>query len=218
MMPLYFRRNQSFRLFQNFIHTDNYKFDFELRAIILRNYFKYYLEKFEDIYEFGCGTGINLIEVCKLWPKKRIHGLDLTKSSSSIINILHDKFSLNIDGQAFDFTNPDTNYHINADGAVYTVAALEQIDDKWSLFLDYLLREKPAIVLHLEPVLELYEEDNLIDYLAIKFHKKRHYLSGYYSKLLELEKNGKIQMLDSHRTYVGNLNDESYSLIAWKPI
>ena len=153
-----------------------------------------------------------------MWPNKQLHGCDLTNSSKQIIEILHDEFGIQIDGKQFNFVEPDRNYHLKQDSAVFTVAALEQIGDQWSGFLDYLLIEKPAIVLHLEPIEELYKDDNLVDYLALEFHRKRKYLSGYYTRLKELEAEGKIEILDSHRTYVGNLNDESYSLIVWRPL
>lgn len=218
LMPRYFRKGQPFRLFQNFIHTDNYKFDFEIRRLIQRSYFEYYLSEYENIYEFGCGTGINLIELSKQYPEKRLHGLDLTRSSVGILEILKSEFDINVMGRQWDFTNPDEGYHLEGNCAVYTIAALEQIGKQWEGFLNYLLREKPSMVLHLEPVAEMYDENNLVDWLALEFHRKRHYLDGYYTKLLELEERGLIEILDAHRTYVGNLNDESYSLIVWRPI
>ena len=217
LMPRYFRKDQPFRLFRRFIHTNNYKFDFQIRSVIQRNYFAKYLSGYSDIYEFGCGTGINLIEVSKLYPDCRLHGLDLTKSSVAIMDILHRDFGINVTGKQFNFVTPDLNYILGDDAAVYTVAALEQIGDQWTNFLDYLLVQKPKIVLNLEPIFEFYDDNNLVDYCAMQFHNKRRYLSGYYTELCRLRECGKIEILEEHRTYVGNLNDESYSVVAWRP-
>lgn len=217
LMPGYFRKDQPFRLFQKFIRTDSDRFDLEIRRLIQKKYFEYYFGDYENIYEFGCGTGINLIELSRLYPEKKLHGLDLTRASVDILEILNLEFGIDVTGKQWDFTNPDKEYHLEKNSAVYTVAALEQIGKQWDRFLEYLLEEKPSLVLHLEPVEELYDEDNLIDWLALQFHRKRHYLEGYYTKLTELEKRGVIELLDVHRTYVGNLNDESYSLIVWRP-
>ncbi|RKI40080.1 hypothetical protein D7V86_18630 [bacterium D16-51] len=49
---------------------------------------------------------------------------------------------------------------------------MEQVGKNFSCFLEYLLVQKPEICIHLEPIVELYEEDNIIDWCAKQFHKK----------------------------------------------
>lgn len=218
LMPRYFRKGQPFRLFQDFIYSDNYKLDFELGKIIKRAYFNHYFEDFNTIYEFGCGTGFNLVELSRLFPDKLLFGCDLTIASTDILSILNSEFNIPVQGRQFDFIAPDYSFHLEKNSAVYTAAALEQIGEQYEAFLEYLLSEKPALVLHLEPLEELYDENNLIDYLAKRFHENRHYLKGYYTRLKQLESEQKVEIMAARRTYFGNFNDESYSLLVWRPL
>lgn len=214
-----FRRGIPFRLFQKFIYSDNYKLDFEFGCILQKTFFEMYFSKVEHIYEFGCGTGINLTDVASIFPQKHLHGCDLTQSSIKILKVLKNEMDYDIDGHQFDFTKPDYNYHLKQNSAVYTAAALEQIGENWKKFLQYLLDEKPTLVLHLEPIAELYDRENSItDWLAYEFHQKRRYLDGYYTELLRLQKDGQIEILNTRRTYFGSWNDESYTLVVWRPL
>lgn len=219
LMPKYFRRGQPFRLFQKFIHSDNYKLDYEFGRVLKSCLFEYYFKPFDNVYEFGCGTGFNLVEIAEMFPDKQLFGLDFTKASGEILKILNNDLGYNLTGSRFDFFKPDKTFHIKQNSAVYTAAALEQVGTRWDAFLEYLLSEHPALVLHLEPIEELYDtDDSVLDYLAMDFNKKRGYLSGYYTKLKELDAEGKIHIIDARRTFFGNWNDESYSLIVWKPL
>ena len=219
LMPKYFRKDQPFRLFERFVHSDNFRLDFELGRVLKSCVFEYYLEEYDSIYEFGCGTGFNLVECASMYPEKKLYGLDYTSSSKSILHFLHDNMGYNIVGETFDFFNPNYDYHLDGNSAVYTIAALEQVGLRWDSFLNYLLVENPRLVVHMEPIEELYDDKNkIIDWCALDFHKKRNYLSGYYTGLINLEKEGKIRIITAHRIYFGNLNDESYSLVIWKPL
>ena len=83
--------------------------------------------------------------------------------------------------------------------------------------LDYLLSKKPGIVFHLEPFLELYDPEDLLDNLAIRFHKKRNYLNGYLPALEELERKNVVKIIQKHRFRFGSMFHEAYTLIIWKP-
>ena len=101
--------------------------------------------------------------------------------------------------------------------AVITMGALEQVGDRWGPFLDMMLRCKPKLVLHVEPVEEFYDERNLSDWLALRYHKARGYLSGYYTELHRLHALGKVELIETGRNYLGNRHNEGFSLIVWRP-
>ena len=69
--------------------------------------------------------------------------------------------------------------------------------------------------MHLEPIVELYDENDLLDYLAKKFHQKRHYLSGLLPYLKELEAEGRIVIDKVQRMHFGNFNHEGYTVLVW---
>jgi hypothetical protein len=98
-----------------------------------------------------------------------------------------------------------------------TMCALEQIGDKHEEFLQFLLRQSPALCINMEPICELYDEDNLLDHLAIRYHKQRGYLEGYLSRLRQLESQGRLTILKAQRVFFGNVYHEGYSFVVWKP-
>ena len=69
----------------------------------------------------------------------------------------------------------------------------------------------------MEPIEDLYDEDNLADYLALRYHRKRGYLSGFLPRLRTLETEGKIRILEIRRMFFGSLYHEGYSFVVWKP-
>ena len=62
--------------------------DFELNWYKAFRYwlFKTYLKDVDFIYEFGCGTGYNLPILSRLFPGKKLIGLDWVPESKSIID------------------------------------------------------------------------------------------------------------------------------------
>lgn len=96
-------------------------------------------------------------------------------------------------------------------GAVVTFHALEQLGKNFRPFLNFLLEAKPKVIIHVEPLIELYE-DNLLDYLAVQYHRKRGYLEGY----LEAVINSGAEILELKRNHFGSLYHDAYSVLVWK--
>ena len=211
LTPKYFKYN-IFRINQRFVTSNDKKFEQKSLHSIVDELGWKYLTKAKDIYEFGCGTGHNLKRIQRINPTAKLHGFDWTTSSNKIIN------GLGFDGQNFDFFEP--NYHIGLaeHSAVYTVAALEQTGTRYERFLRYIIRNKPEVVVHIEPIPELLDPTNLLDYLSIKYMKKRKYLTDYLFTLQNLEKGGKIKILEARRSGIGSLYIDGYSIIVWSPI
>jgi len=169
---------------------------------------KYFFGK-DTICEFGCGTGHNLVHLKKHFPARLI-GLDWAKSSNELVR------SLGMEGYNFDYFKP--KFLMPENSAVLTVASLEQVGKKFKPFVKYLLKSKPSIVVHIEPIPELLDPTVLIDYLSIKYMAKRKYLSGYLDYLRELEKQGRVKIIEARRSGIGSLFIDGYSLIIWKPL
>ena len=62
------------------------------------------------------------------------------------------------------------------------------------------------------------DENNLIDYLTIKYFNKRNYLKNYLTKLQTLEKENKVEILEVKRLNYGSKFVEGHTLIIWKPV
>lgn len=219
IIPRYFGKYDVVRWKQQFLHPVSANFEYNMLAVIQYWLFDKYLRQFDSIYEFGCGTGHNLLRVREVNLSAEIWGLDWVHSSQEIIEKMSSEISdPKLFAQYFDFFNPDANFKLNKKSAIFTVSSLEQIGNNFQPFIDYLLENKPEICIHIEPIAELLDPNNLIDYLSIQYFKKRNYLNGYLSKLQQLEKKGKIRIYQARRSFIGSLYIEGYSIIVWSSL
>ena len=219
LLPRYFGKYPIIRWNQDLYRVSNSRDEVNMLALVEYWIFEKYLSDLPAVYEFGCGTGHNLIRLREVNKKAKLVGLDWAKSSQEIISKLVDKNILTNAGcYNFDFFHPDSSLALDSASGVYTVAALEQIGPNFLPFVDFILSKKPKICVHIEPIAELLDETNLIDFLSVQYFKKRHYLDGFLSHLEDLESTGKIKLLSTKRSYVGSLFVDGYSIIVWYPL
>jgi hypothetical protein len=117
----------------------------------------------------------------------------------------------------FDMFSPRRDVLFPPGSAAITMASMEQLNTKYENFLNYLMAHKPSICLHLEPLIELYDKDDLFDHLAFQYHRKRGYLNGFLTSLRNLEAEGKLSILDVRRLFFGSMFHEGYSIVIWRP-
>jgi hypothetical protein len=218
LVPKFIRSNNPIRYNQRYIFPEHPEFELNYVRVFRKWYLEHYFAKVENIYEFGCGTGFNLLAAAELFPKKKFFGSDFVQSSINLLNTIGKSKKISLSGALFDMINPNYDYHIQDNSGIFTFGSLEQLASKTDNMLNYLITQKPEICVHTEPALELYDPTNLSDYLAIKFQGKRGYTTGLIPKLKKLESEGKIELLKVKRLYVGSLYMEGYNLIVWKPL
>jgi hypothetical protein len=218
IIPGYFGKYRINRLRQKFIKSVSKDFEYNMLGVILDWLFDRYFRRFKNVYEFGCGTGHNLIRLRSFNPKANLYGLDWAESSQILINkYARIKGDDKLFAKRFNYFKPDFNFKLEPGSAIYTVASLEQVGKRYRHFVDYLLKNKPAICLHVEPITELLNRDNLMDYLSICYFKKRKYLCGFLTYLKELASGGKLKIIKAKRNYIGSFFIEGYSVIIWTP-
>ena len=188
-----------------------------LRAIEAR-VFADYLIKHKNIYEFGCGTGHNLLFLRKINPDCTLVGLDWAKSSQETLSLLsRTLMDEKIYGKNFDYFSPDFDFKLKPSAAVFTIASLEQIGDRHGLFIDYLMENKPEIVVHVEPFRDLLDEQNPVDLASIKYMKQRNYIDGYCEAIFKLQRNNEAQVHLFERTFIGSKYVDGYTILVWSP-
>jgi hypothetical protein len=216
LIPKYFKRKTPLKLRNQLILPASDSFEYHYLSVFRKWLFLKYFSKAESIYEFGCGSADNLVLLSKLFPGKQLYGYDWTRTSGKIIDLLRTAKNLNINGGCFDFFQPDKNVDFNANSGVLTFGALEQTGARYHEFLNFLLEKAPSIVVNVECLDDFYDENSLLDYLALSYHNKRHYLSHYYKKLVELEAMGKIEIIKSSHHRFSNIFNDTHSFIIWK--
>lgn len=181
--------------------------EFRLFSEQRRALFAKYLKGVTEVSEFGCGTGDNLMAI---GGRRTLRGFDWSQSA---VDKCRDK---GIDAQVFDMFHPD--YAVKLSGAVFTIHALEQLGANFRPFLNYLIEQRPKICFHIEPIVELYDETNLLDFLAAAYHRKRGYLEGFLPCLHDLAAVRKIELLEVRKSTFGNIHHMAYSVIVWRPL
>lgn len=217
LVPKFIRPNQVIRFNRNYIMPTNPNFELDYLSVFRLWLFKKYLKGFESIYEFGCGTGFNLTVLAQLYPEKELHGLDFVPSSVDLVNKIGEVYGWKMTGHLFDMLSPDENFEIGENSVIFTIGTVEQLASNFEAFLQFLLKRSPALCIHVEPTIELYDESNLIDYLAIKFHKKRGYTENFLTRMRELEARNEIEIVKVKRLFFGSIYHETYSYTIWKP-
>jgi len=219
LIPKYFGKIQIIRWNQKWIKPVNTSMEYNFFGILLDWVFEKYITNVDSVYEFGCGTGHNLLRIRDSFPKVKLYGLDWTSASQKVIDlIVKETKDTNFFSKKFDYFNPDKNYSLNKNSMVLTIASLEQTGSDFRSFIDYLVSEKPSIVVHIEPIHEVLDENNILDNLSIKYFKKRNYLDGLVSYVRDLESKGNVKIHNLQRTYVGSFYIEGYSLLVWSTV
>lgn len=210
------RDNKIFRLGGNFIKVKNPNFEIKMLDIYRNWYFKKYFSEVENIYEFGAGTGHNLVALSEIYKKKNLFGSDFVSSSVKMLKLVAHTQKIRLKAFLFDMSKPNGKIKLSKNSAVYTSGALEQLSGNIKKFIDYTVSQNPKIVVHVEPLIDFYNEKNLSDYLCKIFLSKRKYTTNLMAYLKKLEKNNKIKIIKICRSPFGSLMIEGYSLIVWK--
>jgi SAM-dependent methyltransferase len=186
-------------------------------TLVFRHWlYQKYLSGYQNVYEFGCGTGHNLAVMAPLFPGKKLFGMDWVPESQELLAAIAAKHDWPITGVNFDFFHPDYKLKILPGSLVYTSSALEQLGSNYGDFLDYLTANRPARCVNVECLAEYYDESKLYDYVALRYHRARNYLNGFLTRLREMEKDRTIRIVATKRTGFGSLYHEGLMYVIWE--
>lgn len=218
LVPRYMTKHAVRRLSGEYIRPLAADFEVNFYTVYRHYIFRAWLAEFPRVCEFGCGTGYNLAILSQLFPDKDLVGLDWAESSVRLVEAIAQAHAPRLSGRRFDYFHPDLSLDLGADTALVTFNSLEQLGGDFGPFLDFILEKGPGICVNAEPLLELYDPDDLLDYLALRYHKKRNYLDGFVTALRDLALEGGVEILKERRVRSGDLFHEGYSLIIWRPL
>ena len=218
LLPKYYKKNVPVRLQRNYVMPISEDFVYNVTHVFRSWLFQRYFPAVDAVHEFGCGTAHHLAYLASIYPQKKFYGYDWSTPSQEIIKLLAQHFGWDIKGFKFDFFCPSEDIVLGKNCGVLTFGALEQTGADHDKYIDFLLKQAPEICINVECLHELYDTGYLPDYLALKYHRKRNYLSGYLTRLRELVSHGKIEIIKVHHQQFGNIFDDSHSYVIWKPL
>ncbi len=220
LIPQYFNKENVYRLFGDYVYSESPTFAYDMDQVIRSLIFSKYLIKHKRIVEIGSGTGNSqylLAQMCP--PETELVGSDWAVKSLNLLSVISEKVNRPIKPVLFNMLTLEgyDDLKIDSNTAVFTVHTLEQLGKSHAPLMQKLLDSKPALCVHSEPIKEFYDNSNLMDYLASKYHDVRNYLDGWFTELKKLESEKKIEILEETRIQVGNKYHEAYNLIVWRP-
>lgn len=218
LMPKYIKPFRPIRLDGRYVIPLDGDFALNYQTAFFSWIFSKYLRDVDSVYEFGCGTGFNLILLAQMFPGKKMCGLDWIPASKKILDLLAKKVGFPVKGRTFNMLKPDHSFQITKNSAIVNISSLEQLGKSFKPFVNFVIKNSPTVVIDVNQINELYDPDTLSDYLALKFEHRRNYLDGYLTYLRQLESRGKIKILKVHRSHLGDLHHDGFSHIVWKPL
>jgi SAM-dependent methyltransferase len=218
LVPDFISPGNPIRLNRDYVIPRSPRYEVGFLRVCRAFLFDRYFARAKSVYEFGCGSGYNLVALSQQLPGRKLYGLDWSKSANRTVSLLRESLGIDITGRQFDFFQPDASLDLDPASGALTMCALEQVGPRFNCFLEYLLDKRPQVCVNMEPLLELYDETNLVDHLAARYHRKRGYLEGFLTALRALADKGRIEILNVRRFFFGSLYHEGYSYVAWRPL
>lgn len=77
LLPRYVKKNEFIRFSKNYILPQDADFESNFVTVLRSHFACKYFGDVDEIYEFGCGTGLNLIHISELLPGKKLWGFRL---------------------------------------------------------------------------------------------------------------------------------------------
>ena len=217
IVPEFIQDRDIVRLDGEFVTTRTLAFELNLANLFRKWLFRRYFSDVDWIGDFGAGSGLNLGFLSDLFPETTLRGFDWSESAVGIIDHIGEIKETDVRGQIFDFEHPDQSLTLPSGAGVLTWGALEQVGDRFEPFMGWLRRRDPQVVVHVEPIVDWYDENLMVDEIGIRYHEKRGYLKEFWPALQDLEAAGEIEILQARRLRFGSLFHEVYSYIVWRP-
>lgn len=216
--PKFIRKRLPLRWNQSYIVVEDPWFEMNFVEVMKTHIFQHYFSDIDTIFEFGSGTGHNLVTADNVLNNVKLIGSDFSPSAVNLINEIGKKRGGRLSAKYFDMMRPSKDIVLSKGSGVFISGALEQLAGNIDPMLKYLMQQDFKICVLIEPTTELYDDDNLIDYFAKKFQNKRGYTSNLLEKLNLLSETKKIKIQKIQRLKFGSMMMEGYNLFVWSKL
>lgn len=216
LVPKYYRPHQVIRLWGELAMSPNPTFEYDFFRVLRLWIFRTFTADCEVLYEFGCGPGHNLVDFVSLYPDKKAHGMDWADVTPKILKALCGKYGFAVEGHVLDMFAPDSSLAVEKEAVMITFGALEQLGNEFGCLLDFLLDRPFMRYIHVEPLVELYDDSSLVDYIAIRHNDARNLLHGYLPRLRDMEEKGIVRISRLQRIRMGSGLEEGWNILVWE--
>lgn len=216
--PHYFRKpSHVMRVLGRYVRPRSPRFEASFVRVLQTWLAERWLGGDGPIWEFGCGPGHNVVAFAQLLPGREVVGLDWARPSQAILASVAERTGLPVSGRRFDMFSPEPELILPAGSIALTIGAMEQLGDRHATFLEFLLHQRPALCVHLEPLHELYDRSDPFDDAAAAYAERRGYLRGYLPRLQALARTRRIELLCVKR-HLGSEFHDGWGSLVWRPL
>ena len=213
LVPAFIRPGQPLRVDRKFVMPKEPDAELLYCRLLQRGFLAPLFKDCSSIAEFGCGTGFNLVALARVYPEKDFFGCDFCAEAVQMTRLAGKLVGKDFDTALFDMARP-VKYTLGPGEGVFTFGSMEQLGGhNYKAFIDYLIEQRPKVVAHIEPIVELMDPANLVDALGIRFHRRRGYTEGF---LPYLQSHPGVKVEHVERSHFGSLMFESYGRIVWR--
>jgi hypothetical protein len=207
------------------------KLNNELMYIQTQEYYKFrnkkinsvmlkYSNGVDELYELGCGFGLNLLSLKTGNNFKKLFGFDISKNSLLAGRKICEHFEVNnIFFDKIDLIDPkDSSWGKLKNKTVFTYHCLEQLKHSLDVVLVNIFNSGVKRVIHIEPTTELLNLWSIRDLAEYLYIKRRDYLDNLLINLTYLEQSGLIKIIYLKRMQYSPTPIYGSTLLVWEPV
>ena len=86
LVPKFIRPNQPLRLNGKYVMPADSQFELNFVKVWRHWLLEEYFSEVDNIFEFGCGTGFNLVAASEIFPNKKLFGSDFVQPAVDLVN------------------------------------------------------------------------------------------------------------------------------------
>jgi hypothetical protein len=187
----------------------------------LKKIFNKYSKKLDGLIELGCGYGSKCLFLGKQNKIKNIYAYDISRNGIFVLKKLckNENIKSNIKTKAIEVSKINfEKENIVKNTAILTSYFFTYVD-KCKIFkiLKNLLKVKPVLGIHLEPIYQNHLKKNLKNNKIRSYFKKENYSQFFFTVLKKLQKKKCIKIITNE--VIGGTNKiHPFSLVIWKPL
>ena len=185
------------------------------------SFIKPYIKEASSIVELGAGYGSKIIGLSQIneIKKKPLFGFELTANGCSTMDLIAKHTDLNLTTGFCDFENENIGIKdLPKRSIIFTSYSLHYLPELTIRLIKNIRQLKPLIVIHFEPIYQLYENKTLHHEMCKKYFELNDYTKNILSIIKEAGEKKFIAIRKIEPNIFGSNPFMPISVIEWKPL
>ena len=185
------------------------------------SFLKPYIKEASSIVELGAGYGSKIIGLSQIKEikKKPLFGFELTANGCSIMDLISNHTDLNLTTGFCDFEKENFGIKGLPKGAIiFTSYSLHYLPELTIQLIKNIMQLKPLIVIHFEPIYQLYQNNTFHHEMCKKYFEYNDYTKNILSILKEASEKKLITISKIVPNIFGSNPFLPISVLEWKPL